>query len=296
MKYDVIGNSADRNAWLDARRTGIGASEIGILLGESPWSSEFDLYARKVGELEDPDLSDVEAVEWGVRLEPVVASVFEERTGRRIKLSGSLLRSREHPWALCTEDAEDDEGNPVEIKTTSAFRADAWADGPPELYRIQNHHQMLVKEKPKGSIACLIGGQKFVWCDVERDEELIRKIIYHGREFWRRVQEKDPPAPDGSDATSKALAKLYPKDSGNSVILGDALIELDEQLVQLKAEKKRIDDEIRAAENAIKGAIGEAQIGALPNGITYSWKTQRREEYTVAAKEFRVLRRHARKG
>ena len=64
---------------------------------------------------------------------------------------------------------------------------------------------MLVTGAPKATIACLLGGQRLVWCDVERDEETIRRIIYHGERFWRAVQERTPPAPDGTESAKRAL-------------------------------------------------------------------------------------------
>src|SRR5262245_47569975 len=79
--YDVVCDSADREVWLAARLTGIGASESAAVLGESRWSSPLKVYAEKIGVIEhDPD-EQLEAQYWGSRLERIVADEFSIRTG-----------------------------------------------------------------------------------------------------------------------------------------------------------------------------------------------------------------------
>lgn len=294
--YDILGKSTDAD-WLALRKTGIGASEMSVLLGVNPWKSEIELWGEKTGRVEAPDLSDVESVRWGQLLEPVVLEEYRRRADRAVRASGELLRSCAHPWALATLDGEtcgrEDAGWwPLEAKTTSAFRADDWEDGPPEMYRVQVHHQMLVTGAPRATIVCLLGGQRMVWQDIERDEQLVRKIVARGSEFWARVQSGEPPSPDGSASAKRALAGLYPEDDGATVELPDELDPVVEELLELKARGKDIEARITAAENRIKAAIGDAQRGVLPSGMAVSWKLQHRDEHVVKASSFRVLRTH----
>ena len=52
----VLPGTASEADWLTARRQGITASEIAIVMGLSPYSSPFALYHRKTGDLpEQPD-------------------------------------------------------------------------------------------------------------------------------------------------------------------------------------------------------------------------------------------------
>lgn len=298
--YDVVCVAIDdRDEWLRARRTGIGASEIAVVLGLSRWKSALELYVQKTGQAEPEDISDEEPVLWGTVLEGVVAEQYGTRryAGRRVRLSGELLRSVEHPWALATLDAwceHPEHGEiPLEIKTTGAHKAEEWAEGPPEPYLAQLHQQMLVTGAPAGSIACLIGGQRLVWCDVERDETLIRRIVYAGRDFWFRVEQRQPPEPDASESAKRAIAALFPADAGTTITLPGEMRELDERLCELKERRRELDAEITRAENAIKLAIGPNARGVLPGGdVAYSWITQERRAYTVEAMKARVLRRH----
>ena len=215
--FEVVCSSDDRARWLDLRRTGIGASEIAAVLGESRWKSPLAVYAEKIGE--SSEQSDNEAMFWGIRLERPIVEVFGERTGRPVESSGQLLRSSEHPWAIATLDARvyprEDRWWPLEAKTSSAFKAEEWAEGPPREYYLQVQHQMLVTGTPRASIACLLGGQRLVWCDVERDEIEIRRIVHAGRAFWDRLEGRAAPSPDGSESSRAAVLDLYP--SGRKV-------------------------------------------------------------------------------
>jgi predicted phage-related endonuclease len=212
-----------------------------------------------------------------------------------------MLRSAKHPWATATPDGWVDQLEdgtvindpwPLEIKTTSAFRADDWVDGPPDHYMAQVQHQMLVTDARKATIACLLGGQRLVWCDVDRDEVWQRKIIHYGERFWRRVQDHDPPLPDGSDSSRRVLSKLFPADDGSVIELPAALTDVVDQWQALKSQAKSIETEIKLRENQIKAAIGDAQRGVFHGGGTVSWKTQFKQAYSVKASTSRVLRWH----
>lgn len=304
--YEVICDSRDA-VWKEARTLGIGASEAATLLGLNPWKSLIQLYAEKSGSAAPPDLDDVELVQWGNRLEPVIIDAFRERTGRFVDRGGLLLRSKTYPFALATLDAwtctpwtcTEEVGDywPLEVKTTGASRAEEWANGPPENYRIQIHWQMLVTDKPKATIACLIGGQKLVWCDVERDETLIRKLVHHGVEFWDRVRRKEPPQPDGSESAKRALNDIYPRDrDGEFIVLPAELIDAADEIEICRAEEKKLALRKTEAENRIKAALATAGHGVLPDRRMVHWVTEERKSYTVAATTRRVLRIQQAKG
>ena len=71
--------------WLSYRRRGIGGSDVAALLGISPWRTARDLYYDKlnVAAVEDEEGNWV-ALEMGHLLEPLVAKIFERKTGYKI--------------------------------------------------------------------------------------------------------------------------------------------------------------------------------------------------------------------
>ena len=298
MTFEVLCASSD-DEWLQMRRQGIGASEIAAVLGENPWQSPYSLYAEKVGDVEPTDLSDVERVDWGKRLEPVIIDAYKDRTGRPVRHHGKLLRSLEYPWMLCTLDGETgypsatDAEWPFEVKTTSAFNLSDWVDGAPEHYRAQAHQQMIVTGAKRCTIAALVGGQRLIWQDIDRDERLVRKIVHHGERFWRHVVERNPPPIDGSERTAAAIRAKYARDDGTTTVLDGELIDVVERLQQLKDSRRGIDDDIRACKNLITAALGDAERGVFQQSdLSVSWRTSERRGHTVAPSVSRRLLVH----
>jgi putative phage-type endonuclease len=284
--------------WLDARTQGLGASDAAAVLGASPWKSPFKLYCEKIG-LVDPSVEETEAMEWGGLLEPIIAEKYERETRRSLIDHGrfTLQISEERPFLFATLDREilrrEQHETPgvLEIKTTGIYRAEEWAEEPPLVYQIQLQHQMAVMGWAWGSLAVLIGGQRFLWTDIERNDRFVVALLAAEAEFWRRVELGDPPPVDGMESTREAIIALYPKDSGETIALPTDAAALDESRREAIADMLVIKAKLDTAENGLKAMIGDASKGVLPGGGAYTWKLQKRAAHDVAASEFRVLRR-----
>src|SRR5690349_8562125 len=73
----LLGNEPhDTPEWHALRAGGIGGSEIAAVVGLSKWTSAFELWHRKRGAIGQQAQN--EAMEWGSRLEPVIAAKFAE--------------------------------------------------------------------------------------------------------------------------------------------------------------------------------------------------------------------------
>lgn len=94
----------DQAVWLEARRAGIGASEIAAVLGISPHDSPFSLYWKKANGWETEDNPDMEA---GRRMESAIAAwatdVIDPNENLWVVPAG-LYQSAERPWQLATPD------------------------------------------------------------------------------------------------------------------------------------------------------------------------------------------------
>lgn len=293
--YESLGDSADRESWLILRRGGIGASEMAAVMGLSKYESALAVYARKTGCESVDDAEQSEAAYWGTALETLVAQRFTMKTGIAHDWHGKLLCSTTHAWCLATLDAMCVDGVILECKTASQYLLGDWSEGTPLAYKIQTHQQMLVTGTDRCRVACLVGGQKFMWDEVERDEDLIRRIAYAGSEFWKRVEQLDPPEPDGSDSSRRALELLHPDRDASTMNLPGELIDLDSQRQELKARIKQSEADVDIIDNRIIAALGNASSGALGNGVFYSLKRIKRAGYTVAEKTFTQLTRKAKK-
>src|SRR5699024_4988612 len=123
-------------------------------------------------------------------------------------------------------------------------------------------------------IAVLIGGQKFIWKKMERDQELIDMITEKLVEFWTENVEKGiEPAIDGLKATSDFLTQRYLDTEDNQTELNTLFDEKNQNLARLKEDRKIIDESITLIENELRQALGSSQatIGITPNNIV-SWK------------------------
>ena len=310
-----------REEWLELRKGGIGASEAAVLVGAGR-ETLGDMWARKVGILPD-SVEEHERLEWGRRLEPALAAAYEEKTGRLILDPGdfTIYRSRRYPWGACTLDREiapieDREGPGVlELKCVDSNRGsmsmspddgyrglrDAavsdWKDEPPLAYLVQLQWQLLVTGYQWGSFAVLVGGNKFLWLDVERRQDVIDILIAEAEKLWQMVAEETPPPIEYESSSAKdLLGAMYQKDDGTTIELPAAAIGWDARRTELKAQEKTVAAELEAIDNSLRAAIGEHTIGTLPDGSgRYRWQQVIKH---VAAKDayeqrFRELRRLA---
>lgn len=311
-----------RDAWLAERRTGIGSSDAPVVLGLSKWKSPLRLYYEKLGEATDsPEES--EAAEWGRTLEPILAQRYTRDTGRPVIYNARqhIMRGYGVPWLLATVDAlvpatrdvspwptgseyyvppastkpavplPFAEDGILEIKTTSFFNREEWADEPPLYYMVQVQHQLAALNLKWASMAVLIGGQRFLWMDVLRDDAFIEALLEKEAEFWERVRYRNPPPVDGSDDTKALLKELYARPTASDAVpLPPEALDWHLELAAAKADRKAAEAREQAVENQIKAAIGEHEAGVLPSGVVYTLKLQHRDGYTVRPTDFRVLR------
>lgn len=269
-------SSLSREQWLKERKKGIGGSDIGTLMGFNQYSSPFMVYIDKTTDY-NKDLSDNEAVYWGTTLEDVVAKEFERRSGKKVRRLNALLQSTETEFALANVDrliVGEDAG--LECKTTNAFNASEWSDEEiPASYICQCQWYMYVTGYKRWYIACLIGGQKFVYKPIERDEELIQYMLNTATEFWENnVKKNEPPPMDGSDACTEYIKENYSESNGESVCLPPSVETLVDDLNERKNLLKELTRQIKDLENRIKQYLGENEY-AEGDRYCVKWKIQR---------------------
>lgn len=255
-----------RQEWLWNRKQGIGGSDSSAILGFNPWKSAFELYIDKTSD--QIEEIDNEAIRWGNVLEDVVAEEFTRRTGKKVRRRNQTFKHPVYEFMHANIDRDVvGERALLECKTTNAFNADAWEDDRiPAAYICQIQHYMAVLDYEKAYIAVLIGGQKFVWKEVERDDEFIDLMIEQEKQFWEEHVLKDvPPEIDGSKSASELLNKMYPEDNGETVMLqSDDAEMLIEAIDSIKADVKDKQKIQKEYENKLKLMIGEAETGVTP--------------------------------
>jgi putative phage-type endonuclease len=174
----------DREQWIQERRMGIGGSDAAKVLGISKWGGPFTVWNEKVNGISG--IEESEAMHFGTILEEVVAREFSERTGMKVRRRNSMTFDKKYPFMLANIDREIvGQRVGLECKTAGAYRIDEWKDdGLPDEYYVQVQHYSSVMQWEGCWIACLIGGQRFIYKYVPRHDSFISQMIDDERYFW----------------------------------------------------------------------------------------------------------------
>jgi putative phage-type endonuclease len=267
-------NDMDRNEWLEMRRKGIGGSDASIILGLNKYKTPFELWLEKTGQVLIEESSS-EAAYFGNLFEDMVAKEFEVRMGKKVRKRNAILQHPDHEYIIANIDRKVvGEEALLECKTANQFLAKDWeSEEIPESYLVQVQHYLGVLGYPKAYIAVLIGGNKFICKEVDRDEELISIIFEAEKHFWEyHVIGGNPPALDGSSAAEKYLKEKYAKaEKGKSIELQsthkDRILEyfdLKKTISELEKQKKHI-------QHNLQHELKEAELGFCSN-YEVAWK------------------------
>lgn len=147
-----------RDEWLDARRAGIGGSDVGAIMGFNQYKSAYQVFLEKTGQYHEE--VDNEAVYFGNALEDFVAQEFAKRTGKKVRRLNKMLVYPEHDFMLANLDrVVVGERAVLECKTASEYVKEAWeGEEIPASYLCQVHHYLAVTGFEKAYIAVLVGG------------------------------------------------------------------------------------------------------------------------------------------
>ena len=270
MKQHIIPTKEfSREEWLLSRRGGIGGSDVAAILGMSPWRSPYQVWADKTGRLPIDDTGN-EFTHWGNILEPILAHELEDATGKKVYRQNKTYCHPKYDFLRANID-RDIAGEPgfLEIKTAMEYKSSEWVeDEVPAPYLLQVQHYMNVLDRPYCYFATLIGGHRFIYKRVDRNQEVIDQVQAKLVRWWHDHIEKDvPPEVDGSDWTKQTLQLLYP-DKHIEVEIPDYLEQqlkirkkVIQQINELTDEKKRIENQVRSAmRNGDTAKLGQFKI------------------------------------
>lgn len=263
-----------RDDWLTVRKTGIGGSDAAAAVGLNPYMSPLELWLDKTGRSEGlprPDPADTTLpTYWGTLLEPIVAAVYTQQTGNRVRKVNAVLRHPTIPFMLANIDREIVGARDVQIlecKTAGEFGARLWRDGVPEYVQIQVQHQLAVTGKSAAHVAVLLCGQALEVFRIERDDALIGRLVELEAAFWRYVETDTPPPADGSESADRALRHLYPGHGGTVDFTDDrTLSSRFADLIAVRAEIEARQQVEAKLKQTIQQAMGDATRAIFETG------------------------------
>jgi putative phage-type endonuclease len=264
----------DKLQWLKERQKGIGGSDVGAIMGVNKWKGPFEVYVEKIEEITEVKESG-ESSYWGNTLEEVVAREFSIRTGKKVRKDRRQLVHKTNEFMMGNIDRRIvGENALLECTTVNVFGAKEW-DGEeiPPSYILQCQHYMEVMGADSCYIAALIGGQRFVYKEIKRDEELISMIVKAEKDFWiNHVQKRIPPKLDGSEAASKYLSKTFKRINKTlEVSLKAEYKDKINEYLNIKNQMKVLDESLKVIENNLKNELGNAEKGIVEKFLVI-WK------------------------
>jgi predicted phage-related endonuclease len=255
-----------------------GASEAAAACGRSKYSSALDLYLIKRGEIEDSFSEDqIEAMEMGHHLEPIILDRYEKRTGLALTRKLPMFLSADHLFMGATPDGLPRSQNigewdrAVDAKTSTTRMIDKtgsdvsmWGDDGtdqvPLDYLFQAQQQCAVLGVQFVDFPVMFDARTIRIYTVKRDEELIAEIVAAEKELAERIINGDPPEPDFQHSgTLKLLKKTQGYEAGKVITWDDSLAEKWRQLADVKEQLKALEKKKDVLDAELFHAMGDAE-------------------------------------
>ena len=277
MSYTVYADvrKLTHEQWLENRKTGLGGSDAGAIMGVSPYKSAYAVWADKLGAL--PPAEDSEPMRQGRDLEEYVARRFCEETGLRVRRNQQMLRSIDHPMMLANIDRQViGQRAGLECKTSRDTTMRRYKNGEyPMEYYAQCLHYLAVTGWDRWYLAVLVYGTGLLVYTIDRREAAddIAALIAAEEAFWRDyVETRAQPAPDGLESTTRALGAVWAASEPETAIDADEAADaLLGRLRSLRHDRRAIDAQIAEAENMVKARMQEAEV-LRGTGAMATWR------------------------
>ena len=238
-----------------------------------------DVVLTKLGLKTPPDLSDVEAVQMGHVMQPLIGRLAQDRLKMELKNADYMLTHPKEVWMRSHFDFISADGKTlVEAKNYNAIvrnKYDSDANIVPAADMAQLIHQSACHGIDHVVLAVLFGGQNFETFTFDITDDQRTDLIKDMALYWGAVQTGQPLEPE-----TVAQAKLvYAVDNGSRVSAGS---NVEKAVTQLKSIKKQI-KELELAEEQYQLAIQNymktgSELVSVGGTILATWKQAKASE------------------
>ena len=216
--------------WLNYRKNKIGASDLPIILGISPYCSPYELWRKKLGFVGDDE--ETMAMRRGKELEPFVRKYINDLT--EYHFIPKVVESPHFDWAIASLDGIDENHKiALEVKCTTEKNHKMIKSGNcPEIFYPQIQWQLACGGLEKVMVAHFFADE-IVECVFRRDDIYIESTLNPAaQEFYRCMVEFTPP-----EATEKDYVQVVDEDFEK---LAHQWIETHKELNSLKKKEEGI--------------------------------------------------------
>lgn len=259
--------------WHGLRAEGITGTDVGAIMGVSPFTSAFKLWAIKTGQI-DGHVEQNRAMRLGQLIEPALLQVFkEEHPEMMVHGDIGTYRHEDHPELIANPDGLATEGDKlwiIEIKTARQY----W-ETVPEHYIRQCFHYADVFNADGIKLVSYAGGHYTEWEIPFTKDDLMQQRTAVLSFYEQFIQTKTAPEWDGSDSTYetvRAIAK--PGDPEVTVELGYLGVQLSNANKKFIKAKK----ELTQLKSAALAQMDEGKFGVVSDSgepIVVAVKRQR---------------------
>lgn len=259
----LIGNFVNGSPeWHEHRKGAVGGSQVGAIIGCSPYESQVTAFYKATGQIPDsiePNMS----MKIGTMLETPILNLFENEHPELEVFTTGTYEHVEHTWAHANPDGlfRDADGNwgIVEIK----FARDYWSDGLPLHYRKQVMWYMHLLGLKRAVVVALAGSSYTeIWVDYDLFEA--EAMMAEVQRFRACVESATQPDWDGSASTLETVRRLHPDiDPELSVELGDLGMHLVNAYTDLKAAERHYNE----LQSRTLDAMGKAKSGTVDDRV-----------------------------
>lgn len=201
----------------------VSGSEIGAILGLSPFKSAITLWAEKLGLVEADNVGNI-AMRVGQLVEPAIFQLFQEQHPECEIVTVGSFAHKDFDWAHANPDGIGVDANNEPFILEIKHSAVHW-DSVPEHYKAQVLWYMWVFDVKRAVFAILTAGRykefEVLWDDFE-----FAAILDRVTAFRKQVESRLQPDWDGSDSTYETIRSLSPDIEDTKTELGTLGIEL----------------------------------------------------------------------
>lgn len=234
-----------------------------------------DVLLEKRGEKERDDLSEVEAVQMGLKMQPTIAKLFEEATGigtQELEIAGT---HKTETWLRAHFDFATNDGGLLEVKNFNAALINKYSepDEPlklPEADYIQCLHEACVYDVDHVWFAVLFGGQRFRYWKIEFDSFQKEDFLKRAAAWWAMCVNKTLPPAEHPDQARM----IWRHDDGMHIIANAQAEQACQHLKGIKEQIKILEEREAQYAAAIQNFMGNKSILETMAGETLAtWKS-----------------------
>ncbi len=257
----------------------IGGSDIGAILGISPFKSPLAVWMEKTGKEVKP--VDSLPLRFGSFVEEFIAREYAKTTGFALRHDESIYIHPTHPFMgahidrFVHADGPDQPASKIlECKTANLFSRGEWgepgSDQIPLAYLTQIIWYLAITGIEKADIAVLIGNNDFRIYGIDRDRELENLVLEKAHHFWQEHVLKDIPPPV---QTPEDCQLLFQRSNPSKTLEANPeTLALLERLQTLQHQENTCEEEITALKTQIMAQMQDAEKLTHEGSVLATWK------------------------